>query len=67
VSLGIKRLMVYVDSLVVMSQVNKDWDCPTDSMGNYYATVMKIQDKFECLEFHHIYMIATQQQMQCQS
>jgi ribonuclease HI len=39
VSLGIKRLMVYEDSLVVISQINKDWDCSTDSMGKYYAAV----------------------------
>jgi ribonuclease HI len=35
VSLGIKKLMVYGDSLVVINQVNKDWDCSTDSMGKY--------------------------------
>jgi ribonuclease HI len=35
VSLGIKKLMVYGDSLVVISQINKDWDCSTDSMGKY--------------------------------
>jgi ribonuclease HI len=26
-SLGIKRLLVYGDSAVVINQVNKDWDC----------------------------------------
>jgi hypothetical protein len=31
--LSIKRLMVYDDLLVVISQVNKDWDCSTDSMN----------------------------------
>jgi hypothetical protein len=30
VSLGIKRLMVYGDSLVVISQINKEWDCSND-------------------------------------
>ena len=54
VSLGIKRLMVYDDSLVVISQVNKDWDCSTDSMNKYYAAVQKLEDKFEGLEFHHV-------------
>jgi ribonuclease HI len=39
-SLGIKRLMVYGDSLVVISQIiNKDWDCSTDSMGKYCRVV----------------------------
>jgi hypothetical protein len=39
VSLGIKRLMVYGDSPLVISQVNKDWYCSTESMGNYYVAV----------------------------
>ena len=53
-SLGIKKLMVYVNSLVVISQINKDWDCSTDSMGKYCAVVHKLEDKFEGLEFHHM-------------
>jgi hypothetical protein len=39
VSLSIKKLMVYGDSLVVIRQINKDWDCSTDSMGKYCAAV----------------------------
>jgi ribonuclease HI len=39
ISLGIKKLMVYGDSLVFISQINKDWDCSTDSMGKYYTAV----------------------------
>jgi ribonuclease HI len=39
ISLGIKRLMVYGDSLVVISQINKDWDCSNDSMGKYCIVV----------------------------
>jgi hypothetical protein len=39
ITLGIKRMMVYRDSLVVISQINKDWDCSTDSMGKYCTTV----------------------------
>jgi ribonuclease HI len=54
VSLGIKKLMVYGDSLVVINQVNKDWDCSTDSMGKYCAAMRKLEDKFEELEFHHM-------------
>jgi ribonuclease HI len=54
VSLGIKKLMVYGDSLVVISQINKDWDCSTHSMGKYCAAVRKLEDKFEGLEFHHV-------------
>jgi hypothetical protein len=54
VSLGIKRLMVYGDSLVVISQINKEWDCLNDSMGMYCRAVRKLEDKFEGLEFHHV-------------
>jgi ribonuclease HI len=52
--LGIKRLMVYGDSLVVISQINKEWDCSNDSMGKYCTAVRKLEDKFEGLEFHHV-------------
>jgi ribonuclease HI len=46
--------MVYGDSLVVISQINKEWDCSSDSMGKYCTVVRKLEDKFECLEFHHV-------------
>jgi ribonuclease HI len=54
ISLGIKRLMVYGDSLVVISQINKEWDCSNDSMGKYCTVVRKLEDKFEGMEFHHV-------------
>jgi ribonuclease HI len=54
ISLGIKRLMVYEDSLVVISQINKECDCSSDSMGKYSTAVRKLEDKFEGLEFHHV-------------
>jgi ribonuclease HI len=54
ISLGIKRLIVYGDSLVVISQVNKDWNCSTDSMNRYCTAVQKLEDKFEGLEFDHM-------------
>jgi ribonuclease HI len=54
ISLGIKRLMVYGDSLVVISQINKEWDCSSDSMGKYCTVVRKLENKFEGLEFHHV-------------
>jgi ribonuclease HI len=54
VSLDIKKLMVDGDSLVVISQINKDWDSSTNSIGKYCAAVRKLEDKFEGLEFHHV-------------
>jgi ribonuclease HI len=32
ISLGIKRLLVYGDSLLVVQQVNKEWDINKDTM-----------------------------------
>jgi hypothetical protein len=46
--------MVYGDSLVVISQINKELDCSNDSMGKYCTAVQKLEDKFEGLEFHHV-------------
>jgi hypothetical protein len=46
--------MVYRDSLVVISQINKEWDCSNDSMGRYYTAVRNLEDKFEGLEFYHV-------------
>jgi ribonuclease HI len=54
ISLGIKILMVYGDSLVVISQINKEWDCSNDSMGKYCTAIRKLEDRFEGLEFHHV-------------
>jgi ribonuclease HI len=53
-SLGIKRLLVYGDSAVVINQVNKSWDRNRENMDTYYLEVCKTEDKFYGLEFHHI-------------
>jgi ribonuclease HI len=54
VSLGIKRLLVYGDSAVVINQVNKSWDRNKENMDTYYIEVRKLENKFSGLEFHHI-------------
>jgi hypothetical protein len=46
--------MVYGDSLVVISQINKEWYCSNDYMGKYCTAVRKLEDKFEGLEFRHV-------------
>ena len=33
VELGVKCLMVYGDSALVINQVNKDWSCSSEKMG----------------------------------
>jgi ribonuclease HI len=54
VSLGIKRLITYGDSKVIIDQVNKACDIKKDSMNAYYANVRKLEAHFEGLEFHHV-------------
>jgi ribonuclease HI len=53
-SLGIKRLLVYSDSVVVINQVNKSWDRNKENMDAYCLEVRKLENKFYGLEFHHI-------------
>jgi YD repeat-containing protein len=43
VSLGIKRLLTYGDSKVVIEQVNKEWDCVKDTMDAYCHMVRSRQ------------------------
>jgi ribonuclease HI len=44
--LGIKRLLVYGDSTVVINQVNKDWDYTKNNMDAYCAKVQKLEKNF---------------------
>jgi ribonuclease HI len=53
-SLGIKRLLVYGDSAVVINQVNKSWDRNKENMVAYCLEVRKLENKFYDLKFHHI-------------
>jgi ribonuclease HI len=53
-SLGIKRLLVYDDSTVVINQVNKSWDRNKENMEAYCLEVCKLENKFYGLEFHHV-------------
>jgi hypothetical protein len=52
--LGIKWLLVYDDSAVVINQVNKSWDRNKENMYAYFLEVCKLENKFYGLEFHHI-------------
>jgi hypothetical protein len=52
--MGLKRLLVYDDSAVVINKVNKSWDRNTENMDAYFLEVCKLENKFYCLEFHHI-------------
>jgi hypothetical protein len=54
ISLGIKRLLVYGDSAVVINQVNKSWDRNKENMDAYCLEVRKLENKFYGLEFPHV-------------
>jgi ribonuclease HI len=54
VSLGIKRLLVYGDSLLVVQQVKKEWDINKDTMDAYVIEIHKLENKFSGLEIHHV-------------
>jgi ribonuclease HI len=54
ISLGIKRLLVYGDSLLVIQQVNKEWDCNKETMDAYVQEVRKLENKFSGLDVHHV-------------
>jgi ribonuclease HI len=54
ISLGIKRLLVYGDCLLVVQQVNKEWDCNKETMDAYVQEVRKLENKFSSQEVHHV-------------
>ncbi|CAL4963476.1 unnamed protein product [Urochloa decumbens] len=54
ISLGIKRLLCYGDSKLVVEQVNKNWDTTKETMSAYCADVRKLEAHFYGLEVHHV-------------
>jgi hypothetical protein len=54
ISLRIKRLLVYGDSLLIIQQVNKEWDCNKETMDAYVQEVRELKNKFSGLEVHHV-------------
>jgi hypothetical protein len=49
-----KCLLVYGDSLLVVQQVNKDWDLNKETMDAYVAEIRKLENKFLGLEIIHV-------------
>ena len=46
VMLGIKRLLAYGGSKVVIQQVNMDWECTKEKMNAYCKEIRKLEAKF---------------------
>jgi hypothetical protein len=45
---------VYDDSLLVVQQINKEWNCNKETMDVYVHEVRKLESKFSGLEVHHV-------------
>ena len=54
IELGIKCLMVYGDSALVINQLNKDWSYSSEKMDAYCAKIRKLKGKFYGIEYHHV-------------
>jgi ribonuclease HI len=53
-ALGIHRLKVLGDSLLVVNQANKEWSCLEDKMLLYCQELRKLENNFNGLEYLHI-------------
>jgi ribonuclease HI len=53
-TLGIHRLKVLEDSLLVVNQANKEWSCLDDKMLPYCQKLCKLENNFNGLEYLHI-------------
>src|ERR1041385_3766939 len=54
ISLGVRRLMIFGDSDLVINQVMKEWDIRSPTITTYCVAVRKLEKKFDGLELHHI-------------
>ncbi|XP_066396055.1 uncharacterized protein [Miscanthus floridulus] len=54
IELGVKRLMVYEDSTLVIIQLNKDWSYSSEKMDAYCAEIRKLEGKFYGIMYHHV-------------
>jgi hypothetical protein len=52
--LGIKRLLIFGDSAVVINQVHKEWDRIAENVDAYCDEVCKLEKNFYGLELHHV-------------
>jgi ribonuclease HI len=53
-ALGIRRLTVLEDSLLVVNQANKEWSCLDNKILLYCQKLRKLENNFDGLEYLHI-------------
>ncbi|XP_066333703.1 uncharacterized protein [Miscanthus floridulus] len=54
IELGVKCLMVYEASTLVINQLNKDWSYSSEKMDAYCVKIRKLEGKFYGIEYHHV-------------
>jgi ribonuclease HI len=53
-ALGVHRLKVLGDSMLIINQANKEWSCLDDKMLLYYQELHKLENNFNDLKYLHI-------------
>jgi ribonuclease HI len=53
-ALGIHRLKVLRDLMLIVNQANKEWSCLDDKMLLYCQELCKLENNFDGLEYLHI-------------
>jgi ribonuclease HI len=54
-TLGIYRLKVLDDSMLIINQANKEWSYLDNNMLLYYQELHKLENNFDGLEYLHIF------------
>ena len=60
IELGVKCLMVYDNSMLIINQLNKDWSCTNKKMDANCVEIRKLKDKFYIIEYHHVVQVDNQ-------
>jgi ribonuclease HI len=66
-ALGICRLKVLGDSMLVVNQVNKEWSCLDDKILLYSQELRKLENNFDGLEYLHVLQEKMRSRMSCQA
>jgi ribonuclease HI len=63
--IGIRRILCFGDSDLVMHQVSGDWDAKDANMASYRFYVQQLSGFFEGCEFHHVPEQTTRRETGC--
>jgi ribonuclease HI len=54
IELGVKCLMVYDNSTLVINQLHKEWSYSSEKMDAYCTAIRKLEDKFYGIKYLHV-------------